>query len=74
MRAATGALTFTPKEAALILERLQNFSEFRSSEIDERRKGWGRKCRCVTQMSGTLGVVSKHVVHCATLGKRRMGG
>jgi hypothetical protein len=28
----------------------------------------------VTQMSGTLGVVSKHVVHCATLGKRRMGG
>ena len=27
MRAATGALTFTPKEAALILERLQNLSE-----------------------------------------------
>ena len=28
---------------------------FRSSELDERRKGWGRKCRCVIQMSGTLG-------------------
>jgi uncharacterized protein YqgC (DUF456 family) len=27
MRAATGALTFTSKEAALILERLQNLSE-----------------------------------------------
>jgi integrase len=28
---------------------------FRSSELDERRKGWGRKCRCVIQVSGTLG-------------------
>ena len=30
-------------------------NEFRSSELDERRKGWGRKCRCQIQISGTLG-------------------
>ena len=29
-------------------------NEFRSSELDERRKGWGRKCRCLIQISGTL--------------------
>ena len=30
-------------------------NEFRSSELDERRKGWGRQCRCQIQVSGTLG-------------------
>jgi integrase len=30
-------------------------NEFRSSELDERRKGWGRQCRCQIQISGTLG-------------------
>lgn len=30
-------------------------NESRSSELDERRKGWGRKCRCLIQISGTLG-------------------
>jgi integrase len=30
-------------------------NEFRSSELDERRKGWGTKCRCQIQISGTLG-------------------
>lgn len=29
-------------------------NEFRSSELDERRKGWGRQCRCQIQISGTL--------------------
>ena len=29
-------------------------NESRSSEVDERRKGWGRKCRCLIQISGTL--------------------
>jgi integrase len=29
-------------------------NEFRSSELDERRKGWGTKCRCQIQISGTL--------------------
>jgi integrase len=29
-------------------------NEFRSSELDERRKGWGRRCRCLIQISGTL--------------------
>jgi hypothetical protein len=26
----------------------------RSSELEERRKGWGRKCTCQINMSGTL--------------------
>ena len=30
-------------------------NEFRSSELDERRQGWGRKCGCQIQISGTLG-------------------
>lgn len=30
-------------------------NEFRSSEFDERRKGWGAKCQCQIQLSGTLG-------------------
>ncbi|MGE0705198.1 MAG: tyrosine-type recombinase/integrase [Vicinamibacterales bacterium] len=29
-------------------------NESRSSELEERRKGWGRKCRCLIQISGTL--------------------
>lgn len=29
-------------------------NEFRSSELDERRKGWGAKCQCQIQLSGTL--------------------
>lgn len=30
-------------------------NEFRSSELDERRRGWGAKCQCQIQLSGTLG-------------------
>jgi integrase len=30
-------------------------NEFRSSELDERRKGWGARCECQIQFSGTLG-------------------
>jgi integrase len=30
-------------------------NEFRSSELDERRRSWGAKCQCQIQVSGTLG-------------------
>jgi hypothetical protein len=30
-------------------------NEFRSSELDERRRGWGARCECQIQVSGTLG-------------------